>query len=41
MESARVGLGQLLFSLDRTMVTLVDAPRGLDMPVESVALVDA
>jgi DNA-binding PucR family transcriptional regulator len=41
MESAQVGLGQLLLALDRTMVTLVDAPRGLDMPVESVALVDA
>ena len=36
-----MGLGQLLLALDRTMVTLVDAPRGLDMPVESVALVDA
>ncbi|GAC1650918.1 MAG: helix-turn-helix domain-containing protein [Mycobacterium sp.] len=36
-----LGLGQLLLALDRTMVTLVDAPRGLDMPVGSVALVDA
>jgi DNA-binding PucR family transcriptional regulator len=36
-----LGLGQLLLALDRTMVTLVDAPRGLDMPVSSVALVDA
>jgi DNA-binding PucR family transcriptional regulator len=39
----RVGglsLGQLLLALDRTMVTLVDAPRGLDMQVGSVALVD-
>src|ERR1700758_102352 len=41
MESARVGLGQLLLALDRTMVSLVEAPRGLDLPVESVALVDA
>ncbi len=41
METARVGLGQLLLALDRTMVTLVEAPRGLDMPVASVALVDA
>jgi DNA-binding PucR family transcriptional regulator len=41
MESARLGLGQLLLALDRTMVTLVEAPRGLDLPVESVALVDA
>jgi DNA-binding PucR family transcriptional regulator len=38
---AGVGLGQLLLALDRTMVTLVEAPRGLDMPVGSVALVDA
>ncbi|KUI33719.1 transcriptional regulator [Mycobacterium sp. IS-1590] len=36
-----LGLGQLLLALDRTMVTLVEAPRGLDMPVASVALVDA
>jgi DNA-binding PucR family transcriptional regulator len=36
-----LGLGQLLLTLDRTMVTLVQAPRGLDMPVGSVALVDA
>ncbi|OBG16566.1 transcriptional regulator [Mycolicibacterium celeriflavum] len=35
-----LGLGQLLLALDRTMVTLIDAPRGLDMPVGSVALVD-
>jgi DNA-binding PucR family transcriptional regulator len=41
MESARIGLGQLLLALDRTMVTLVEAPRGLDMAVASVALVDA
>jgi DNA-binding PucR family transcriptional regulator len=36
-----LGLGKLLSALDRTMLTLVDAPRGLDMPVSSVALVDA
>ena len=36
-----LGFGQLLLALDRTMVTLVEAPRGLDMPVSSVALVDA
>jgi DNA-binding PucR family transcriptional regulator len=35
-----LSLGQLLLALDRTMVTLVEAPRGLDMPVGSVALVD-
>ncbi|UXA12174.1 helix-turn-helix domain-containing protein [Mycobacterium sp. SMC-8] len=38
---AGLGLGQLLLALDRTMVTLIEAPRGLDMPVSSVALVDA
>lgn len=36
-----LSLGQLLLALDRTTVTLVAAPRGLDMPVGSVALVDA
>ncbi|KUI45812.1 transcriptional regulator [Mycobacterium sp. GA-1199] len=36
-----LGLGRLLLALDRTMVRLVEAPRGLDMPVASVALVDA
>src|SRR5689334_25203702 len=41
VQPAGLGLGQLLLALDRTMVTLVDAPRGLDMPVGSVALVDA
>jgi DNA-binding PucR family transcriptional regulator len=40
-QPAGLGLGQLLLALDRTMVTLVEAPRGLDMPVGSVALVDA
>ena len=35
-----LSLGQLLLALDRTMVTLVEAPRGLDMQVGSVALVD-
>ncbi|WP_006243054.1 PucR family transcriptional regulator [Mycolicibacterium tusciae] len=39
--SPGLGFGQLLLALDRTMVTLVEAPRGLDMPVASVALVDA
>ena len=41
VETSGLGLGQLLLALDRTMVTLVEAPRGLDMPVGSVALVDA
>src|SRR5215813_2149153 len=40
-QATGLGLGQLLLALDRTMVTLVEAPRGLDMPVGSVALVDA
>nr|WP_090345068.1 helix-turn-helix domain-containing protein [Mycolicibacterium malmesburyense]CRL77107.1 DNA-binding protein [Mycolicibacterium malmesburyense] len=40
-RTAGLGLGRLLLALDRTMVTLVEAPRGLDMPVASVALVDA
>jgi DNA-binding PucR family transcriptional regulator len=41
MKSTGVGLGQLLLALDATMVTLVDAPRGLDLPVASAALIDA
>ncbi len=40
VQTSGLGLGQLLLALDRTMVTLVEAPRGLDMPVGSVALVD-
>ena len=39
--SPGLGLGQLLLTLDRTMVSLVEAPRGLDMPVGSVAMVDS
>lgn len=41
MRAARIRLGELLLALDRTMVTLQQAPRGLDLPVASVALVDA
>jgi DNA-binding PucR family transcriptional regulator len=41
MQTARIRLGELLLALDRTMVALVQAPRGLDMPVGSVALIDA
>ena len=41
MKDAGVGLGQLLLALDATMVTLVEAPRGLDLPVASAALIDA
>ncbi|HTX95070.1 MAG TPA: helix-turn-helix domain-containing protein [Mycobacterium sp.] len=36
-----VGLGQLLLALDATVVSLVDAPRGLDLPVGSAALIDS
>ena len=41
MHSAGVGLGQLLLALDATLVSLVDAPRGLDLPVASAALIDS
>lgn len=36
-----VTLGRLLLALDGTLVTLVEAPEGLDRPVSSVALLDA
>ncbi len=36
-----MGLGQLLLALDTTVARLVDAPRGLDRTVASVALIDA
>ena len=36
-----VGLGQLLLALDATLVSLVDAPRGLDLAVGSAALIDS
>jgi DNA-binding PucR family transcriptional regulator len=41
MRSAGVGLGQLLLALDATLVSLVGAPRGLDLPVGSAALIDS
>ena len=41
MQGAGVGLGQLLLALDATLVTLVEAPRGLDLPVASAALIDS
>ena len=41
MRKAGVGLGQLLLALDTTVVSLVEAPRGLDLPVASAALIDA
>jgi DNA-binding PucR family transcriptional regulator len=41
MQGTGVGLGQLLLALDATLVSLVDAPRGLDLPVGSAALIDS
>jgi len=41
MRMAGVGLGQLLLALDTTVVSLVEAPRGLDLPVASAALIDS
>ncbi|MBX9642357.1 MAG: PucR family transcriptional regulator, partial [Mycobacteriaceae bacterium] len=38
---AGIGLGQLLLALDATMVSLVQAPRGLDLPVATAALIDS
>ncbi|AQA04073.1 transcriptional regulator [Mycobacterium sp. MS1601] len=39
-SAAGLGLGQLLLALDATMVSLVQAPRGLDAAVGSAALID-
>jgi DNA-binding PucR family transcriptional regulator len=41
MRIVGVGLGQLLLALDTTVVSLVEAPRGLDLPVASAALIDS
>jgi DNA-binding PucR family transcriptional regulator len=41
MRLPGVGLGQLLLALDATLVSLVAAPRGLDLPVGSAALIDS
>ncbi|HTY33635.1 PucR family transcriptional regulator [Mycobacterium sp.] len=41
MRVAGIGLGQMLLALDATLVSLVDAPRGLDLPVASAALIDS
>jgi len=41
MRVTGVGLGQLLLALDATVVSLVEAPRGLDLPVASAALIDS
>jgi DNA-binding PucR family transcriptional regulator len=41
MPETGVSLGRLLLALDTTLVSLVEAPRGLDLPVASAALLDA
>ncbi len=41
MRGTGVGLGQLVLALDATLVRLVEAPRGLDVPVRSAALIDS
>jgi DNA-binding PucR family transcriptional regulator len=41
MRTIGVGLGQLLLALDTTVARLIEAPRGLDLTVASVALIDA
>lgn len=41
MRATGVSLGQLLLALDATLVQLVQAPRGLDLPVASAALIDS
>lgn len=41
MQATGVSLGQLLLALDATVVQLVRAPRGLDLPVASAALIDS
>ncbi len=41
MRATGVGLGQLVLALDATLVRLVEAPRGLDRPVRSAALIDS
>ncbi len=41
MRWTGVGLGQLLLALDATLVSLVAAPRGLDLLVGSAALIDS
>lgn len=41
MREGGVGLGQLVLALDATLVRLIEAPRGLDRPVRSAALIDS
>ncbi|MGV9669797.1 PucR family transcriptional regulator [Gordonia sp. NPDC003504] len=40
MDKGGIGLGQLVLALDRTLVSLDAAPRGLDVPIDSVSLLD-
>lgn len=40
MRADGVSLGKLLLALDTTLVQLIQAPRGLDLPVASAALID-
>lgn len=40
MDTTGIALGRLVLALDRTLVTLVAAPRGLDVTVGSVSLLD-
>ena len=41
VTSGGVGLGQLLLALDTTVASLIEAPRGLDLTLASIALIDA
>src|ERR1700756_5581961 len=41
MRATGVGWGQRLLALDTTVVSRVEAPRGLDLPVASAALIDS
>lgn len=41
MGAVGVSLGQLLLALDATLVRLVEAPRGLDLPIATAALIDS
>jgi DNA-binding PucR family transcriptional regulator len=41
MDARGVSLGQLVLALDSTLVTLLAAPRGLDVLVRSAALIDS
>ncbi|APE18639.1 transcriptional regulator [Mycobacterium sp. WY10] len=41
MRETGVGLGQLVLALDAALVRLIEAPRGLDRPVRSAALIDS